>query len=210
MAIWKTTWRSHYDDGTLVSNGLHWVSQPAGGMDDATADTIRGIIDTALTDAYLNCLPTELNLDLFEVSQILPHDSTDVPDGAVQVFSDTHGSLSPGDSVLPNGLAATLSLRTGVSRRWARGYMSLPCPLSSSYLTEDGQWGGTFRSLADDFADMMDDDYEWGSFPVGSIIPVVYSRTRELLVGIDEAWAQVQGGILRAKPTWRRSRTTSP
>jgi hypothetical protein len=88
--------------------------------------------------------------------------------------------------------------------------MSIPSPLNPSYLDSSGEWAGTFLSLANDFAALMDDDYEFGFGGTGSLIPVVYSRTRELSVGIDDAWAQVQGGILRVKPTWRRSRTTSP
>jgi hypothetical protein len=88
--------------------------------------------------------------------------------------------------------------------------MSMPCPLNTNYLDDNGNWYGTYLSVCQDFAALLDDDYEFGLLGTGSIIPVVYSRTRELTVGIDNAWAQIQGGIARTKPSWRRSRTTSP
>lgn len=210
MAIWKSTWRSHYDDGTLISNSLHWVSQPPVGGTDATADAVLNTVQDHLTGLYLACLCDSVIHDELVVGQILPHDSTDVPDGAVHVDGTSSGDISSGDTELPKGLVLNLSLQTGVPRRWARGYMSLPCPLNSTNLNGSGEWDGTFLLAAIAFAAHMDDDYDIGSLSSTSLIPVVYSRVRELTVGIDDAWAQVQGGVARQRPSWRRSRMTSP
>lgn len=210
MAIWKSTWRSHYSDGTLISNSLHWVSQPAALTDDATADEVLNLVQDHLTALYLACLCDDVTHDELVVGQILPHDSTDVPEGAVHVDGTSHGDLSSGDTELPKGLVANLSLQTGVPRRWARGYMSLPCPLNSSYLDDTASWDSAFLDAGVTFSGHMDYDYEFGALGTGSLIPVVYSRVRELEVGIDLAWAQVQGGVFRTRPSWRRSRMTAP
>lgn len=210
MGIWKSTWRSHFSDGTLISNSLHWVTQPPALTDDASADQVKDKVQSELTALYLACLCDDVTHDELVVSQILPHDSTDVPDGAVHVDGTSSGDLSSGDTELPKGLCLNLALQTGVPRRWARGYMSLPCPLNSTYLDGSGQWDGDFLFAALALAGHMDDDYDFGGATPISMIPVVYSRVRELEVGIDLAWAQVQGGVVRQTPSWRRSRMTSP
>lgn len=207
--IWKTTWRSSYADGTLVSNSLHFVSQPTTGLADVSADELRLAVDDALTEAYLACVPSDITLHEHVASQILPPLSTDIPEGAIRTFEGASGTLTAGTEALPKGLVGIMSLQTGVARRWARGYMALPGSLNSAHL-DDGNWSGAYSDACLAFAALLDDDYEAGDDDSVSIIPVVYSRKRALTLGIDNAWAQVQAGVFREKPHWRRSRTTSP
>ena len=207
--IWKTTWRSSYDDGTLVSNSLHWVSQPAFGGDDVNADQLLSTINEALTDYYLACCSGNITLNEVVASQILPYLSTDVPEGAILTPDGASGTLTPGTDALPKGLVGIMSLQTGVARRWARGYMALPGSQNEVHL-DDGNWSGAYLYACNAFAALLDNDYEAGDSDSVSIIPVVYSRKRAQTIDLDHSWAQVQAGVFRTKPHWRRSRTTSP
>jgi hypothetical protein len=207
--IWRMSWKGHYDAGPSIVSSLHFVTQPAALLSDASADAVLDVLNTALTGAYLDMLPTAYVLDIAEVSEILsPTDLTTVPDGAV-ITPDDPGTLAFADEKLPFGLTMIVSIRTGVARRWARGYMAVPSPLNSGYLDDGGQWQGEFLSVCSAFADLLDDDYETGFGDSNSIIPVIYSRTRHVDPDLTP-WAQVQGAVARTTPSWRRSRMTTP
>jgi hypothetical protein len=209
VKTWRYTWRGHFSDGVQTSNSLHFVSQPGALEDDPSAEAVLNKVDDALSAAYYDCQSVEWNSETIVVSECLPSSSSDIPAGHVKDVTGTSGPHGSGTHHLPEALCAIISLQTGVPRRWARGYIALPSIVGSDFLDTDGQWSGSYATSLATFAALLDDDYDFGgTFPV-SLIPVVYSRTRHNL-GLDPHFAQVQAGVVKDSPRWRRSRLTAP
>lgn len=208
-AYWRATWRSFTGDDVAISTSLHFRTEPGFGESEPSADDVLDKLDEVLSPLYKDVLTTATVLHSLEVSELLdPDDEETLPGGAVREYGDP-GNLSPGDDKLPTALCAIVSLRTGVPRRWARGYNALPSPRNSAALNSSHLWTGDYWDAVETWADAMDDDYELGGVIPASLIPIVYSRTQRAR-GHDLFWAQVQAGIPQRNPKWRRSRLSAP
>ena len=209
MAIYRWSIKGRYASGVATVTSLHFVTQPPALGDEPSAGDVLNAINTGLWTLYHNCLPTSWTEESTEVSEMLsPLDLTTVPRGHVNAGSGA-GTFSEGDHILPEALCAIVALRTGVPRRWARGYIAMPSPKNSGALTDKGRWAGSYLTNLQALASHLDDDYSIGTVSVTSVIPVVYSRTQHAR-GADQPWAQVEAGVVRGDSRWRRTRTTAP
>lgn len=209
MAIYRFTFAGHYTDGVQTRNSLHYVTQPPALGEEPNVADVLDLLDTELTTVYNNCMPGNHFLDSESLSEMVAPSSGDVPAGAEKSKGGLVGGISSGDGHMPEAITAIIALRTGVPLRSARGYVALPSPIGSAYLNSSAEWTGTYLAALNALAAKLDDDYELGTVAVTSVIPVVYSRTRHAR-GFDPPWFQVQAGVVRQKPSWRRSRTTAP
>lgn len=208
MAIYQFAYKSTDVEGVAYVNTWHFVTQPPELGSEPAASDVIATIDTAYRSLYKNCLYNGITVNTAELGELLPPASLDVPRGAV-INVGQNGTLTGGDGKMPPALDLIIAKKTGVPRRWARGYVAIPSPRSSGNLSGSAQWTGNFLTACQALAAIFDDDYEIGTVSVTSVIPVVYSRVQHAK-GASQPWAQIQAGTVRLKPSWRRSRMTSP
>lgn len=210
MAIYRFTFAGHFDDGVITRTGLHYVTQPPELGDEPPAADVLSAINAALYTPLSNCFSAAWNYDFSEVVEQIAPGSLDVPRGAVASSSGNRGNIAVGGNELPESMAAIISLKTGVPKRWARGYIALPSPKNADRLASGGVWDATFLGFLGTLAGHLDDDYSLRTAPADtSIIPVVYSRTQHGR-GAPQPWAQVESAVVRSRPSWRRSRMSAP
>jgi hypothetical protein len=194
--------------GVEYVNSWHYQTDLPGPTADepATGDVINAI-DGKLRTAYKNCLPSTITVNSAELrEEVLPHT------GAIGV-ADSLNINQPGtggtDGKLPNAVTAIIKLRTDTASRSARGYVAMPSPLISTALSAAGRWTGTFAANLQTLAALFDDVMDLGLIDVTHLNPVVYSRTRRER-GFEPYTFKVVEGIVRDKPSWRRSRMSAP
>jgi hypothetical protein len=207
--IWKWSIKGEYNSGVQTVNSLHFVTQVAEFGSEPSAHDILVAVNTKLYNPFLNVCPTSWNQTLSEVSEVLaPGDLTGIPEGAAGSAGGT-GNFSEGDHILPEALTCIVSLQTGVPRRWARGYIALPCPKNSGALTNLGRWTGSYLTTVQTLAALLDDTYSLGSVNPTVVLPIAYSRVQHAR-GADQPWAQITSGVPRTVAKWRRSRLSAP
>lgn len=208
MAIYKFSYHATDSEGVALVNTWHFVTQPPELGSEPAAMDVLGVLDTAYRSLYKNCLHNGITVNTAELGEELPPASLEVPKGAA-INVGQNGTLAGGDGKMPTALTAIIAKRTGVPRRWARGYVAIPGPRSSGQLSGSQLWTSSFLTALNALAAIFDDDYEVGTVSVTSVIPVVYSRT-QAAKGATQPWAQIEAGTVRLKPSWRRSRMTAP
>lgn len=212
MSIWVANFKGAFSDGVLAQCGFHFVDQPSTGSPGADPHDIYDVLTTGSPNfkgLFLSCCSSDYTLDSIDVVECInPTDRTTIPRAGSLELGEA-GLIGASGGAVPEALTAIIAKKTNVPRRWARGYCSIPGRVPSSYLTAGGKWSSTYMTVLSAFAAKLDDDYEVGTVEITSIIPVVYSRVQHIL-GNSQPWAQIEAGVVRTAPSWRRSRTTAP
>lgn len=207
--IYRFGFDAHFTSGALIRNGLHYVTQVGEFGSEPNAHDLLVGLDDRLTAHYLGVLHNSCHLESVTLTEVLPpSDPTGIPEAA-QIAKGDAGVLSAGGSKVPEALCTIMGLKTGVARRWARGYMALPSPVSETYLDDGGALSATYKANAAALAAVLTDVLELGAINPTNVLPIVYSRTQAIL-GSEQPWAQVTSAGLRLKPSWRKSRETVP
>lgn len=206
--IYRFSYFGHFDDGVQVVTGFHYkVVPPPAGSDPAAVDVLDGI-DGHYRSTFVAVMDSRIMVDSAELREEVTPYSGEVPAAASKVVN-TPGGLGGTGKVLPDALTMIVKLRTDAALRSARGYMALPGPSSTSYLSASRQWTGAYLTAVQAFAALLDDEIEFGAVTPSHGRPVVYSRTRHARQ-LDPYTFDVVEGVPRLTPSWRRSRTTAP
>lgn len=209
MAIYRVSFKGHFDDGVLTVNSLHYVTQPPLEGSEPAAQDVCQLLKDEWAPLWINANTGAWHFSSVDLTEMVnPLDVNATPRAATVAVTNGGALPATGDK-LPEALCGIVSLRTEVARRWARGYVAMPSPRASSYLDASANWTGGYLTALQAIAAKVDDDYEIGTVSVTSVIPVVYSRTQHLR-GADQPWAQVSAGVARTKPKWRASRLSAP
>lgn len=204
--VWRLTFKCDYADGTLVEPSLHYQSDVAPLGDEPDGDSVADAVYTHLGADFLQSLPTVVTLhDLVATEQVVPP--------AIGAQGSHHVGL-PGIGIsgaqdLPRELVPLVNMRTNTVSRSARGHIFLCGPGDKSKVV-DRKWTDAFIAGAyQGLVDKLDDQLTLGAVNPTHLNPVIYSRTRHLR-DQDPFTFGVVSAAVKVRPTWLRSRGTSP
>lgn len=207
MKVWRLVFESVTPAGVVQINHLHFQTASTIGGTEPPASDILARLDTEFRALYRAALAEEDTLRSLSLREEVR--APDVPAPGADVSVNLAGTLVTSTNDLPDGLCLIISKKTGIPLRAARGYLALPSPRTSSYLTSSREWGSLYLTAANALAAKLDDSYDIGALPAVTLNPVVYSRTRHQS-GADDYTFKITAGITRLTPHWRRSRMTAP
>lgn len=159
-------------DGRLIVNVLHVEVDTL--SDPVNWGTAAGDVSTWLTTLYRAMLPGGFTLhDLTLTAE--NYVGSDLGQGIASI--ELAGTFSPSDTKLNSALCAVLSFKTALAKRYARGHIFCPPPLSTTQLQAGGTWdpAGTYLTAVNAFGAAYVAGHTAGST---SYAPIVYSRTR--------------------------------
>jgi hypothetical protein len=210
-----TVWRCNYDSirgGVGIVNTFHVVARPDSGSDDPSADTVRDVLDAALTTKYRALLTADATVLDLTVREELAPGSSDIPRESVKTIGAA-GTRTVTDTNLPNSITQLVTIRTNAAVRSGHGRLFLPPPVNSNALTATGIWRATdaYWINATTFMTELNLNHNWTvlGLPVGHLSTIVYSRTRRAR-GDSAYYFDMTGYVQRTAPHWLRSRSTAP
>lgn len=205
-SIWLATFKSHLGDGTLASNTLCVAASPWEDFDLEDPDMSEiadGIVDW-LKEPYKQALATAWTLDEITVNGVLDHEG----EGVTRTVGEA-GELTLGSGALPKEICAIITFRTSYTHRSGRGRWFFPSPLRSSFLGNPDAWDPSedyymqLTALGDRINEDWEFDYGSGGLNNGRLQARVFSR-------VDSEAREITATIVRPRPHWLRSRSTSP
>lgn len=210
-----TVWRCSYEStrlGVTFVNTFHVVGRPTLPADDPSADTVRDVLNTALTTKYRAVLSNDTTLQTLTVREELDPSSHDIPRESVLTIGAL-GTRAVANTNMPPSMTLLATIRTNAAVRSGHGRLFLPPPIEQGALTANGIWlttNGYWIASNTFMAELINDHtFTVLGVPAGSIDPVVYSRTRRLR-GDSNYYFDVTAYVLRTIPHWLRSRATAP
>lgn len=204
--IYRVTLHAHHSNGTLVQPSVHYQTDvPTGGSEPDPDDVAGGVWSTIGTELR-NCFTGDVTLDTLVASeQVLAPDI-----GAQGVHAiNLVGTQSESDTRLPLALVPIIRVRSGTVSRSARGHFSLASPRTSTSLDSTGAWASGWVTIFTALCAKLNDSFDLGTLIITHVNPVVYSRKRDR-AGTPPVTFRVSSADLRPRPSWLRSRTSSP
>jgi hypothetical protein len=178
---------------------------PAGGSEPDVQDVANDIWNQ-LGTPLKECLSVDITIDeLVVVEQVLK------PDIGVSaaVAVGAPGFVTIPDTVLPHELVPLINFHTATASRSARGHIFMGSFLSQITLAAGGVWSASIMGLLQGFANACRASFDLGSLQITHVNPVIYSRTRHQR-GQDPYTFRLTGATVKPRPTWLRSRATTP
>lgn len=204
-SVYRVAIQAHVNDGTLLMPSLHYKEDvPAGGSANDEA-TIAANVWAHIGPAFLACIPTRDTVDSIEaLEEVVPP----AIGGAGTHTVNQTGTLSGTGDSMPEGNVPILNFHTNTRSRSARGWMHMPSPHWSDYVSGN-VWGGAGLTALNALAALLDDSItEGGAFPC-TLVPVVYSRTRAVRAETPFAF-DVTSVTLNPRVHWLKSRMSVP
>jgi len=206
--IYKWSVYGLFGDNVQTVNTLHYVTQVPEFWSEPNADDLLTGISDHIADAYAAANSSAWHATRQDLTEILPPGDLSLPAGATRAFGSS-GSLTGGNASIPEAITCIISLRTGVPRRWARGYMAMPSPLNQTYIDSSGNFSSAYTTAVNTFAQLLNDELTFGSVNPTVLKPIIYSRTQAALAS-PQPWAEIKTCVVQSKPKWRRSRLSAP
>lgn len=204
--VYRATLKCSYSDGTLIEPSVHYQTDvPLAGGEPDHQDVVDGIYDL-LGTAFLNTLPVSVTFD-----DLVAAEQTIAPD--IGVVGTHHvGAVGTGQGsgqLVPRALVPLFSLHTDVHSRSARGHF-FGCSPGGTAPLESGLWASSgVQPYLDAFAALLDNSFDLGTAQITHVNPVVYSRKRHQQ-GASPYTFRVTSAVAKTRPTWLRSRLTTP
>lgn len=204
--VYRCTFMATYADGTLVEPSLHYQSDLPPLGDEPDPDDVASGLYGLLGADYLQTLPPGVTLhDLVCTEQVIAP--------AIGVQGSHHvglpGTGTAGAEDLPRELVPILNLRTDTVSRSARGHIFLCSPGDKTKLVARDWQQAYIDAVYAPFAAKLSSSYDLGAVTPTHMHPVIYSRTRHQR-SEDPYTFQVVSAALKVRPTWLRSRATTP
>jgi len=204
--VYRCTFQCTYGDGTLVQPSFHYQTDvPPLGDEPDPDDVASGLYDL-IGAAFVHTCPGQVTVnDLVCAEQTVPP--------AIGVVGTHHIGLTgtTGSSIddAPRALVPLINIHTGTRSRSSRGHTFLASPGDLTKISSR-QWTSAFMSaIYTPFAALLDDSFDLGSITPTHVNPVIYSRTRHL-AGSSPYTFRVTSAVVNPRPTWLRSRLSSP
>lgn len=208
---WRVTFNAvHESSGIEIINVLHTATDEPPAAGNASAADVADKVAEVCATHYRAMLTTECRLQTIIAAEALASDDNSVPEEAAHTI-DAAGTRSASDSSLPLAFCGLINLHTDAAVRSGHGWMFAPPLQSSSALTgsETIDPSSAYWTAMSNFANDLQTEHDIGTVIVHSMRFVVYSQTRRDR-GDSQYWFHVTSAVPRARPTWLRSRTTSP
>lgn len=204
-SVYRIAIKAHVSDGTLLMPSLHYKEDvPAGGSPNGES-TIASNVWAHIGSAFLACLPTRDTVDSVEALEEVVAPAIG---GAGSHAVNSNGTLSGSGDSMPEGCVPVINLHTNTRSRSARGWLHMPSPHWSDYVSNN-VWSGSGNTALQALCALLDDSIdEGGAFPC-TLVPVVYSRTRAQRAEDPFAF-NVTSATLNPRVHWLKSRMSTP
>jgi len=203
--VYRLTFQCTGANAELIQPSLHYQTDVPPAGDEPDPNDVAAGVWGVLGTQFLACFHNEVNVhDLVALEETLPP--------AIGVAGLHHvglaGTLTGAGDWLPEGLVPLINIHTDTRSRSARGWVHMPNPRYSNFISNN-VWSGGVNTALDAFAAKLDDSFDLGAVFPTHVNPVVYSRTRRSR-GEDPFTFRVTGATARRTVAFLRSRMTTP
>lgn len=208
--LFRAQFQGRLASGALVRNSLHYWESTELLENRAPLSEVADHLDTKLTATYLALNSTDYHLDTLEVRSVVrtwaPY--FEIPEVYAKNVSSVGGS-APSTDRLPDGMTAKISIKSDAAIRGGHGWLLLPGSPAGSSLSSVAKWESGYLTNIQALAALLDDQVSWGTLPVHTLSPVVYSRKRHQ-ENAENFFFRVTGATASSTPGWLRRRMTIP
>lgn len=208
---WRIAIKSSVETtGAEVVCTLHYVTTAGTVTGDLGASVVAERVYDHLFPEFKNMCPTNLLIEEVTATEEVLNPKLEVPDSGSKSVEE-NGIISPGDGTLGPAICPLFNFKTNAAVRSGHGWMFGPPPFNKNALTANYKWDtlNDYYIAWTAFAALVDDEFDQSGTDSRHYTPVVYSKTRRRR-GAENYWFKIESAHVKARPTYLRSRLTSP
>lgn len=207
--VWRVTFECRFADGGIVAPSIHYHTE---------SDVVRGEIGASEAAArvweHLGNEFASLCQPALHIDSVVTREEVEYWNGAIPATGahpvDVDGTSGSINLDLPRSLSGIINLKTDAAIRSGHGWIMCP-PHQDKGAHTGGHWLTTswYYTALQAFAAKITDEFDQSGTDTRHYKPVVYSQTRRRR-GDSNYWFHVTAAIPKARPTWVRSRLSTP
>lgn len=204
--VYKCTIHATHSNGTLVQPSCHYQTDVGDIGSEPNPDDVARLFWQHIATPYLTIQPTALTVHELIVTEEVLKPAIGVVGAHLVGLT---GFSATGADATPLALVPLVNLHTQTHSRSARGWQFLGSLQNATHLDAGGNWEATTVAAIQDYANKLAESFGVGDVNVTTCKPVIYSRTRHQR-GQSPFVFPVSSAIVNPRPTWLRSRRSSP
>lgn len=208
---WRVTFNGvHESTGVQIVNVIHFATDEEPLAGNASAQDVADKVDDVFSTLWREMATTEVRLQTIIAREELAPGDTSVPEEAAATV-DALGIRSAGSSSLPLAFCGLINCHTDAAVRSGHGWIFCPPMQKADDLTgaETIDPASIYWNTMVNFGTAVKNTHQIGTVVVHDLHAVVYSHTRRAR-GDAQYWFDIKSAVPRPRPTWLRSRQTSP